>query len=308
MNMNSSGSLYRFKKIKKHWQLYVLLSIPLLHIVLFRYVPMVGVQIAFKDYNVIHGIWGSHWAGLKYFKQFILSPNFFTLLKNTLAISLSALIFGFPIPILLALLLNEIGSSKFKKMMQTVTMAPYFISTVVMVSMILLFLSSDVGMINKIMGLFGMDSVDFMAHPGFFKFIYSLSGVWQGAGYGAVIYFAALSGINPELYESARVDGASRIQKIINIDLPGIMPTIIIVLIVSAGQIMGLGYEKVFLMQNTLNLESSEVISTYVYKVGLVGANFSFSAAIGLFNSIVNLILLLIVNQAAKKMSETSLW
>ncbi len=294
-------------KVKKHWQLYLVIFIPLLYIVLFKYVPMTGVQIAFKNYNFKQGIWGSDWVGLKHFTNFLNSPNFWVLIKNTLGISLYALAVGFPIPIILALALNEVGS-KFKRFVQTVTFAPFFISVVVTVSMILLFLSPELGLINKILNLFGINSIHFMGEAKYFKTIYVLSGVWQGMGYGAVIYIAALAGINPELYDSAKVDGASRWQKIKNVDLPGILPTVIILLILEVGQIMRLGFEKVILMQNALNLESSEIIATYVYKVGLLGANFSFSTAVGLFNSLVNLVLILLVNAIAKRVSATSLW
>jgi len=293
--------------MKKHWQLYLVIFVPLVYIVMFKYVPMTGAQIAFKNYNFKQGIWGSDWVGFKHFINFVNSPNFWVLIKNTLGISLYALAIGFPIPIILALALNEVGS-KFKRFVQTVTFAPFFISVVVTVSMILLFLSPELGLVNKLLNLFGINSVHFMGEAKYFKTIYVLSGVWQGMGYGAVIYIAALAGINPELYDSAKVDGASRLQKIWNVDLPGIMPTVVILLILEMGQIMRLGFEKVILMQNSLNLESSEIIATYVYKVGLLGANFSFSTAVGLFNSVVNLILILLVNAIAKRVSSTSLW
>lgn len=303
-NQNRSSTIIR---MKKHWQLYLVILVPLLYIIMFKYVPMAGVQIAFKNYNFKQGIWGSDWIGFKHFASFLKSPNFSVLIKNTLGISLYALLLGFPIPILLALALNEVGS-KFRRFVQTITFAPFFISIVVMVSLLLLFLSPDLGLINKILNLFGFSSIHFMGEASYFKTIYVLSGIWQGMGYGAVIYIAALAGINPELYDSAKVDGASRWHKIWNVDLPGIMPTVVILLILEVGQLMRLGFEKVILMQNSLNLESSEIIATYVYKVGLLGANFSFSTAVGLFNSVVNLILILLVNAIAKRVSSTSLW
>jgi putative aldouronate transport system permease protein len=269
---------------------------------------MVGVQIAFKDFNVVQGIWGSGWVGLKHFETFFTSPNFWLIIKNTIGISFYSLLAGFPIPILLALALNEVRTGKFKKSVQMVTYAPHFISTVVMVSIIMLMLTPHVGVIDRLFSFLGWEMTNFMGVPEFFKSIYVWSGVWQEMGYASIIYIAALSSVDPSLYEAARVDGASRWKKIIHIDLPSLVPIVVIMLILSLGNIMGVGFEKIYLMQNPLNLSSSEVISTYVYKVGLVGANFSFSSAVGLFNSVINLILLLAVNFFAKKISDTSLW
>ncbi|WP_430143836.1 ABC transporter permease [Paenibacillus cisolokensis] len=296
------------RKTKRHWQLYLLVLLPLAYIIIFKYVPMYGAQIAFRDFSIMKGFAGSDWAGLKHFQDFFQSPNFSMLIENTLLISLYSLLVGFPVPIILALALNEVGGRVFKKTVQMVTFAPYFISTVVMVSMIILFLSPRLGFVDLIVRALGMESVNFMGIPAYFKSIFVLSNVWQGMGYGAVIYLAALAGINPELYEAARVDGASRLQKVVHVDIPGIMPAAIIMLILNAGQMMNVGFEKIFLMQNPLNISSSEVISTYVYKVGLLGANFSFSAAVDLFNSVINLILLVAVNWLARRVSETSLW
>ncbi|MFD2114563.1 ABC transporter permease [Paenibacillus yanchengensis] len=296
------------KKILRHWQLYLVISLPLLYLLIFKYAPMGGVLIAFKDFNIIKGIWGSDWAGFKYFAQFFNSPNFWLYIKNTLGISVYGLIVGFPAPILLALALNEIRNGFFKKSVQMVTYAPYFISTVVMVSIIIVNLTPNIGMVSKFFEFFGMENTNFLGNPSLFKSIYVFSDVWQMTGYGAIIYIAALSGVNPELYESAKVDGASRLQKIKNIDIPSIIPVLVIMLILNLGNIMALGFEKIYLMQNPLNLQTSEVISTYVYKVGLLGSNFSFSTAIGLFNSVVNLILLIAVNYIAKRLTENSLW
>lgn len=298
----------KWKGIKRHWQLYLLIIAPMAYIVIFKYIPMYGAQIAFRDYSVIKGFTGSEFVGLKHFQSFFQSPNFWLLIKNTLGISLYSLVVGFPAPIILALALNEIKSMKFKKTVQTVTFAPFFISTVVMVSMIIIFLSPRLGFVDYIVRGLGFDSINFMGTPGYFKSIYVFSNVWQGIGYGAVIYLAALAGINPELYEAAKVDGASRLQKIRHVDLPGIAPAAIILLILSVGQIMNIGFEKIYLMQNPLNVSTSEVISTYVYKMGLLGANFSFSSAVDLFNSFINLILLITVNSIAKRISESSLW
>lgn len=298
----------RRKQIMRHWQLYLVLLLPVLYLIIFKYVPMAGIVIAFKNYNVIKGIWGSDWVGLKYFHQFFDSPNFWLYIKNTLGISFYGLIVGFPAPILLALALNEIRNGLFKKTVQMVSYAPYFISTVIMVSIIVVNLTPNVGMISKFFEMLGMSNTNFMGIPGLFKSIYVWSDVWQFTGYGAIIYIAALSGVNPELYESAKVDGASRIQKILNIDIPSLIPVSVILLILNLGNIMKLGFEKIYLMQNPLNLSTSEVISTYVYKVGLLGSSFSFSTAIGLFNSVINLILLVSVNYIARKLSNSSLW
>ncbi|UVI32640.1 ABC transporter permease [Paenibacillus spongiae] len=296
------------KKMKRHWQLYLLILLPLAYIIIFKYIPMYGAQIAFRDFSPVRGFTGSEWVGLKNFSDFFNSPNFWILIKNTLIISLYSLAVGFPAPIILALALNEIRSMRFKKVVQMVTFAPYFISTVVMVSMIILFLSPRLGFVDLIVRMLGMESINFMGIPSYFSSIFVLSNVWQGIGYGAVIYLAALAGVNSELYEAAKVDGASRFQKVINIDIPGIMPAAIILLILNVGQIMNVGFEKIYLMQNPLNTSTSEVISTYVYKIGLLGANFSFSAAVDLFNSVINLILLLSVNYFARRVSDSSLW
>lgn len=302
-------AMYFFRKrILNNWQVYIMLFLPLAYLILFKYVPMAGAVIAFKDYSIRDGLAASPWVGLKYFKQFVSSPNFSLLIKNTFGISLYSIIAGFPFPIMLAVMINEIGRQRIKKAVQTITYAPYFISTVVMVSIITQILSPHSGIINTFLGFFGINPINFMGEAGMFKSIYVWSGVWQSMGYNAIIYIAALSGISPELYEAAKIDGASRIKKIIHIDLPGIAPTIIILLILQCGQIMNVGYEKVFLMQNDLNLSSSEIISTFVYKMGLVNGQFSFSTAVELFNSLINLTLLMIVNKVAQKMSDTSLW
>lgn len=296
------------KSLKKHWELYLLVLPPVLYLLIFKYIPMVGVQIAFKDFSVVKGIWGSPWVGFKHFEAFFQSPNFWLLIKNTIGISFYSLIAGFPIPILLALALNEIRTGYFKKTVQMVTYAPHFISTVVMVSIIILMLSPHVGVVDKLFTLLGFPMTNFMGIPEYFKSIYVWSGVWQGMGYSSIIYIAALAGVDPSLYEAAKMDGASRLRKIWHIDLPSLVPVTVIMLILSLGSIMGVGFEKIYLMQNPLNTSASEVISTYVYKVGLIGANFSFSSAVGFFNSIINLILLVIVNGISRKVSQNSLW
>lgn len=296
------------KRIMRHWQLYIILLIPVILVAIFAYGPMYGLQIAFKDYIPSYGISGSQWVGFKHFMNFITSHQFPRLISNTITISLYSLIAGFPIPIILALALNECTSAKFKKMVQMITYAPHFISTVVMVGIILLILSPSSGIINQFVQLFGGEPIDFMAKPEWFKSIYVWSGVWQGMGYSSIIYIAALAGIDPTLHEAAIVDGASRWQRIWHVNIPGILPTVTILLIMNFGSIMSVGYEKILLMQNSLNMEKSDVISTFVYRMGLQSAQYSFSAAVGLFNSIINFILLVIVNMIAKKLGETSLW
>ncbi len=295
------------KMIARHWQLYLLLLAPIVWTLIFRYYPMYGVQIAFRDFNPGVGILESKWVGTKYFEMFFTSPQFAKLLLNTFSISIYTILANAPIPIVLALALNECKSKYFGKTVQMVTYAPYFISTVILVAMVNQMLS-PFGLLNNLIKLFGGVPVNLLAKPKLFTSIYVWSGIWQTAGYSSVIYLAALSGINKELYEAARIDGASTLQKIRHVDLPGIMPTFIILLILNSASILNVGYEKIYLMQNALNMNVSEVISTYVYKIGLISAQYSFSAAIGLFNSVVSLVLLTLVNFIARKSSETSLW
>ena len=292
----------------RQWQLYAVLLIPVALVIIFNYVPMYGITLAFKDYKIKQGILGSPWAGGKYFDQFFSSPNFSLTLKNTLILSLYSLAAGFPMPILLALCLNEVKQQWFKKLVQMVSYAPYFISTVVMVGMLIQLMNVRTGFINKLISAVGGTPVDFMAVPGLFRTIYVWSGIWQSMGYSAIIYIAALSNADPSLYEAAIIDGANRLQKIVHIDIPTIVPTITLLLIMSLGNVMSVGAEKVYLMQNNLNLLTSEIISTYVYKIGLISGQFSLSTAVGVFNSVVNFILIVIVNAIAKRVGETSLW
>ncbi len=296
------------RSFRRHWQLYLLLLPGLLYFFVFKYVPMVNAVIAFKDYNVVSGIWGSPWVGFKHFELFFQNPVFWTLLSNTFSLSVYALLVGFPIPIMLAIALNEVRNGLFKRSVQMVTYAPYFISTVVMVSMIMLFLAPRLGIVNTVLQSVGLPPTNLLGTPSAFSSIYVWSGVWQNTGYAAIVYLAALAGIDPTLYEAAKVDGASRIQKIINIDLPGIMPVAVIILILSAGSLLAIGFEKVYLLQNPLNLSASEIIPTYVYKIGLLNANFSFATAVGLFNSVINMVLLVLVNSWARRVSDVSLW
>lgn len=294
--------------ILSRWQLYLMASPAIVYILLFAYKPMYGVVIAFQRYRLSTGVWGSEWVGLDNFTRLFNSYWFPIILKNTLQISLLSLVVGFPIPIILALIVNEVRREKIKRTFQTVSYAPYFISTVVIAGMITMFLNPSTGIINKFLNVLGLESIFFLQHADMFKWIYVLSGVWQGAGWGAIIYFAALSGVDWELLEAADMDGASRLQKIIHINLPVLIPTIIILFILECGSILSVGYEKVYLLQNEMNLSGSEVISTYVYKIGLERQDFSFSTATGLFNSVVNCIVLITVNQLAQRVGKTSLW
>ncbi|WP_248930808.1 ABC transporter permease [Paenibacillus hamazuiensis] len=296
------------KRVRKNWGLYVLISPVIAFFILFEYVPMYGVQIAFKNFVAVKGIWGSPWAGFKHFERFFASYYFWRLMKNTLGIGVYQLLVGFPVPILLALAVNEVRSKKFSRFVQTVTYAPHFLSTVVMVGLLMIFLSPQTGLLNKAIVLFGGEPIPFLTEPAWFKTVYVFSGIWQQMGWSSIIYLAALTGIDQQLHEAARVDGASRLQRIWHINLPGIMPTIIVLLILQIGSIVGVGFEKVYLMQNSLNMPASDVISTNVYRSGILGAQYSYSAAVGLFNSVINFILLVTVNRIARKVSETSLW
>lgn len=297
-----------FKQIlKKNWVCYLFILPMLIYVIIFNYIPMYGIQLAFKDYRVADGIWGSAWVGLKHFKTFFESYQFKDLLWNTLSLSLYSLIAGFPMPIIFALLLNYITNVKLKKVVQMVTYAPHFISTVVYCGMILIFLSSD-GVINQLLKLIGIDSVAFLTNPSNFRHIYVWSGVLQNIGWGSIMYISVLTSVDPTLHEAATVDGATRFQRLLHIDLPAIVPTMVIMLIMRAGEIMDLGFEKAFLLQNNINLDYSEIIATYVYKIGIQGGQFSYSSAIGLFNNVINIVLLVVVNKIAKKVSDVSLW
>ena len=295
------------KIISKNWQLYILLLPAVIYLFLFNYVPIYGVQIAFRDFSTRGGITGSEWVGLKHFLRFFNFPNFLLLIKNTLKISIYTLL-TFPCAIVFALMINEVRNPRFKKFVQMVSYMPYFLSTVVVCSLLRLFLSENTGVFNDIIEMLGGVRRDFLAVPTYFDDIYVWSGVWQTLGWNSIIYIAALAGVPEELIDAARVDGANRLQVIRNVNIPTIMPTIMIMLILSCGQVLNVGFEKVFLLQNPLNMSSSQVISTYVYQIGLTSGQFSYSTAIGLFNNVVNIIVLCIVNAVAKKTSGTSVW
>lgn len=296
------------KVIRKDWQLIIMCLLPIIYFIVFHYLPMYGVQIAFKDFYASKGIWGSEWVGLKYFKRFFDSYQFWPLIKNTLSLSFLQIIVGFPIPIILAILLNQVKNLKFKKFVQTVTYCPHFISIVVLTGMLYIFLSPRTGLINNLITSLGGEPKFFLGEPSWFRTIFVLSGVWQNAGWNAIIYIAALTGISPDLYEAAKMDGANKWQIIRYIDIPGLMPTITMMLIMEMGKVMNIGFQKAYLMQNGLNISSSEIIPTYIYKIGLIDAQYSYSAAISLFNNVINIILLVTVNKIAQKTSENSLW
>lgn len=294
--------------MRRNWTLYLLLLPALVYIFLFNYLPMYGVQIAFKNFTIAKGVNGSPWVGLKWFEYFFGSPKCISIISNTIILSLYTLAAGFPVPILLALMLHNVPGNRFKRITQTVAYLPHFISVVVVVTMLSCFTSVNSGFINTIIKTLGGEPVFFMGKPEYFRHLYVWSGVWQEMGWNSIIYLAALTGISSELHEAAMIDGASKLKRIWHIDLPGIMPTMVILLIMRCGSVMSVGFEKTFLMQNGLNLSVSEVISTYTYKQGLVSSKFSYSAAIGLFNNAVNLLFLTLVNGISKKLSDNSLW
>lgn len=296
------------QKILKQWQLWVLMLPAIATVIIFSYGPMYGIQLAFKDYWPIRGIAGSPWVGFAHFERFFQSFQFERLMVNTIALSMLSLLIGFPIPIIFALFLNHVRHAKYKKMVQTVTYAPHFISTVVLVGMLNIFLSVNGGFVNELLKLFGQKPILFLGQENLFRGIYISSGIWQSMGWSAVIYLAALAGVSPESHEAAIVDGATKLQRIWHIDIPAILPTIIILLILNCGSILSVGFEKAYLMQNPQNLGTAEIISTYVYKRGIVDADYGFSTAVGLFNSIINCILLVSVNKIAKKIGNESIW
>ncbi|WNO79104.1 ABC transporter permease subunit [Streptococcus suis] len=289
-------------RIKQQKLLLLMLLPGLVLTFIFRYIPMYGVLIAFKDYNPLKGVLGSEWIGFEEFTKFLSSPNFGTLLANTLKLSVYGLLLGFLPPIILAIMLNQLLSDKAKKRIQLVLYAPNFISVVVIVGMIFLFFSVG-GPVNSILSLFGIEA-NFLTDPDFFRPLYILSGIWQGMGWASTLYTATLVNVDPALIEAAKLDGANIFQRIWHIDLPALKPVMVIQFILAAGGIMNVGYEKAFLMQTSLNLTSSEIISTYVYKIGLVSGDYSYSTAVGLFNALINIILLIAVNKIVKRIND----
>lgn len=309
-NTRPSARVRALKGIKHSWRLYVLLALPLLYLIVFKYVPMYGLQIAFRDYNVIGGFSGSTWVGLKHFQRFVHSYNFWLILRNTIELHLYYLAVNSPLAIALALGVNYAGRTWFRKSVQLISYAPHFISVVVMAGIIIQFLGPQDGIINVILGYFGLAPGNLLAKPAWFKTIYVWSGTWQHLGFACIIYLAALTAIDSALHEAAMLDGASKLQRIRYIDLPGIVPIAIILLILNVGQLLDTGFEKVLLLQNSLNLSASEVLDTYIYRVGLASAvpNFSYATAIGLFKSVFGLIAIVLVNQLARKVRAASLW
>lgn len=295
------------RDIRSNKLLYVMLVPVLLYYVVFHYVPMYGAIIAFKDFSPRLGIWGSDWVGFEHFQAFFTGPYFWRTMKNTVLISFYQLLFGFPAPIVLALLLNEVKHALFKRTVQTVTYMPHFISLIVICGILKDFTSSE-GVINDIVAFFGGTRETFLLDPSFFRTIYVSSGIWQNIGWGTIIFLAALTGIDQEQYEAARIDGAGRWKQMLNVTLPGLMPMIIILLILDIGRMMNVGFEKIILLYNPGTYETADVISSYVYRVGLQDFNYSFSSAVGLFNAAINFALLISSNWLSRKFNETSLW
>lgn len=300
---------YRLKKdLKKNYILYLMILPVLAYYIIFHYVPMYGVTLAFKEFIPKLGITGSPWIGLENFERFFNGYNWKTLISNTVGISIYSLVVGFPVPIVFALLLNSLVGTKLKKTLQMVSYAPHFISMVAMCGILQIFLHPDTGIINILIEKMGFEAVAFLSEPEWFKTIYVFSGIWQNVGWDSIIYIAALAGVDYSMHEAAMLDGATKLQRIWNIDLPTILPTIVMMFILRVGQIMNVGFEKVFLLQNSMNMEASDIISTYVYRVGLLNNDYGFSTAIGLFNSVVNIIMLVMFNHLAKKATNNSLW
>lgn len=309
--MRQSSRHTRLKLARRYWRLYVLLALPVIYLLIFKYYPMLGVQIAFRKFDTTGGIWNSEWVGLHYFEKFFTSSKFARVVPNTIIISLYSLLAGFPVPIILALSLNTLRCERYKKLIQTVTYIPHFISTVVLVGILFQTFNVRSGLVGvTYKALLGRTMPDLFGKPAFFRHMFVWSGVWQSMGWSSIIYIAALASVDTELHEAAQIDGASRFQRVIHIDFPSILPTAVILLILNSGSIMSVGFEKVYLMQNNLNLRASEVISTYVYKISMTAgtSDFSYGTAIDLFNSVINLVMLLIVNAVSNRLSSTSLW
>ena len=288
------------QRLLDNWQLYALLLIPVVLTVVYKYIPMYGIQIAFRDFKASRGYLGSEWVGWYWFQRFFSAPTFGRMIKNTVLISLYSLLWSFPVPIILSLMINQLRNAKYKRVVQTVLYAPHFISVMVICGMIKIFLSPSGGLLNLILGT----EIDFLTQSSAFRTIYVASGIWQDAGWGCIIYLATLANVDPGLYEAAKVDGASVFQRIRNIDLPALLPMAILNLIMAAGGLMNVGFEKVWLLQTDLNKATSDVIAVYVYEQGIQNAKYSYSTAVGLFNTVVNIALLLIVNKIASKASD----
>lgn len=303
-----NGIMAKSRDIWKKWKALYLMLIPgVVYVFIFQYVPMYGVTIAFKDFYASKGILGSPWVGLEHFRRVFGSPNFIPILKNTLILSVYQLVLTFPLPIMLALMINACCNKKFAKFVQNVTYAPYLVSIVVLVGMMMIMFAPG-GVFNNMIELAGGEKQLFMGEEKYFRHIFVLSAVWQTTGWNSIIYLATLSGVSTELYEAAKMDGAGKFQQILHIDVPHIVPTMAVILTLNAGAVMSVGFEKAYLMQNDLNIGVSEILSTYVYKKGLLDIDYGYSAAVGLFNNVINLIVLFLVNKAAQKITKTSLF
>lgn len=300
------GKLRRLWRSNKY--LWLMFLPCLIYYLIFRYAPMFGLVITFKDYNLFRGVWASDWVGLKYYRMFLENPDFLLLMKNTFLLGVMNLVFGFPAPIILALLLNEVRKAAFKRFVQTVSYLPHFISNVIVASMVIMFLSPTGGLVNELIGYLGFEPINFMNDPKLFRGIYVLSEIWQHIGWETIIYLAALTSVDPQLYEAASIDGASRMRKLWHVTLPGISFAIVITLILNIGSVLEIGFEKVFLLQNPAIYSTADIISTYVYRVGLEQGNFSYGAAIDLFMGIISLIFIYSANFISRRVSETSLW
>lgn len=296
------------KNIKRDKALLLIILPVVLHYLVFVYYPMYGNIIAFKKYSAVKGIMGSEWVGLRYFKQFFNSPYFTRVLRNTLLISVYSILWGFPIPILFALMTNDLKHGVYKRVVQAVSYIPYFISTVIICGMLVNFLSPSSGIVNSVIQALGGEPINFLMEPKWFRTVFIASGIWQGFGWSAIVYLAALTGVSQELYEAARVDGASKLQQVIHVSIPCILPTVIVTFIMQIGTLMSVGYEKIILLYNPVTLDVADVISSYTYRTGLVEGNYSFGSAVGLFNSAINLILVIFANRLSRKISEVSLW
>nr|WP_157273026.1 ABC transporter permease subunit [Paenibacillus daejeonensis] len=299
----------RFRRRWSRGKLLLVMFVPcLLYYVLFKYYPMFGIVISFKNYNLYKGVWESDWVGFKYYAMFFQNPDFWLLFRNTFLLGLYKLVFGFPAPILLALMLHEVRNRLFKRFVQTATYMPHFISNVIVASMVVMFLSPTGGLINQLMNSLGLETVHFLTRPEWFRTIYVLSEIWQHLGWETIIYLAALSAIDPSLYEAAEMDGAGRLRKVWSVTLPGITSAIVILLLLNVGKVLEIGFEKVYLLANPTTYETADIFSTYVYRVGMTNGNFSYAAAIDMFTGVVSLVFIVMANSISRKVSDNSLW
>ncbi|QNK58730.1 sugar ABC transporter permease [Paenibacillus sp. PAMC21692] len=296
------------RRVIRDKYLLLLVAPTLLYLLLFKYIPMFGIVVAFKRYNLSKGVWGSDWVGLRYFQQFFSNPDAYEIIRNTFLLGGYKLLFGFPAPIILALLLNEVRKKAFKRFVQTVSYLPHFISTVVVSGMVVMFLSPTSGPVNQLLQAFGLKPINFLMQAEWFRTIYVASDVWQGIGWGSIIYLAALTTIDPQLYEAAEIDGANRWKQTWHVTLPGLVPAIVILLILNVGSILEIGFEKVFLLYNPTTYETADIISTYVYRMGIIGGNFSYGTAVDICMGLVSLVFVLVANSISRRLTENSLW